>query len=147
MGILDSRRPSLLLRTRLLLVFLLYLCLYVGVSMLTEDRTVTVVSHAHSGPDGQPTPAKVFERACMSCHTGGSGAIGPRLDGVVGRRSGSLAGFKFTEGMRSRNVVWTPETLRLFLSSPGTYVPGTSMAVGALSEEELTQLITYLEKQ
>src|ERR1700687_4926777 len=45
----------------------------------------------------------VFENQCASCHTTkvGQNGFGPSLAGVVGRKSGSLAGFNYSPALLS----------------------------------------------
>ena len=97
--------------------------------------------------------ARVFQK-CYACHavepTAGP-LPGPNLNGVVGRRAGTLEGFDYSEAMiaagRDRGLVWTEETLAEFLADPEGFLPGTAMAfVGLRSSAERDDVIAYLER-
>jgi cytochrome c len=70
---------------------------------------------------------------CISCHSvdpAETGLPAPNLDGVVGRRAGSLADFDYSPAMRAaseKGLVWTRETLKAFLANPQAVMPGTAM--------------------
>lgn len=91
---------------------------------------------------------KVFGK-CKACHKvdGGDGT-GPHLNGVVGRARGSVAGFGYSDAMKSVADAWTPETLDAFLTNPKGYVAGTKMSFAGLPKvEDRANLIKYLESQ
>ena len=74
---------------------------------------------------------KVYETQCASCHStdvGGQG-FGPTLAGVVGRKSGTVAGYQYTSAMTNAGFTWDTSTLDSFLTSSTQKVPGTAMAV------------------
>ncbi|MEW6642749.1 MAG: c-type cytochrome [Pseudomonadota bacterium] len=74
--------------------------------------------------------AEVF-RACVACHTLSRTApqrAGPTLAGLYGRRIASLPGYRFSEALKTMDIVWTPETVaKLFEFGPNAYTPGTKM--------------------
>ncbi len=73
--------------------------------------------------------AKVF-RACKACHglTPGDVRAGPTLHGIMGRKVGTAAGYVYSEALKTRDIVWTPETVaKLFEVGPNAYLPGTKM--------------------
>lgn len=92
---------------------------------------------------------KVFMR-CMACHSVQAGApnkVGPNLSGVVGRKSGKAAGFRYSAAMSKANVTWNEATLDKWLTRPATVVPGTSMVFAGLSKpEDRKAVIAYLKK-
>src|SRR6516162_760951 len=70
------------------------------------------------GPYGWILPAtqaagrQVFEEHCAACHSPRSGTpYGPSLVGVVGRRAGSVAGFPYSEALKTSGLVWTDDNL------------------------------------
>lgn len=92
---------------------------------------------------------KVFMR-CVACHAVKAGApakMGPNLAGVVGRKSGSAAGFKYSAAMQKANLKWDEATLDKWLTKPAALVPGTSMAFAGLpSAADRANVIAYLKK-
>ena len=84
----------------------------------------------------------VLFHECAACHMVGDGAVhaaGPHLNGVIGRRIGSIEGFTFSERLaRDGGVgeVWDVATLDGFLHRPQETKPGTWMYFDGLEEEE-----------
>ena len=90
--------------------------------------------------------ATVFKK-CAACHKlDGANAVGPHLDGVVGRPVASVEGFSYSDGMKAHGGDWTPEQIFHFLANPKADVPGTKMAFAGLPKpEDRANLIAYLE--
>ncbi|XP_011056313.1 PREDICTED: cytochrome c-like [Acromyrmex echinatior] len=93
---------------------------------------------------------KLFMKLCISCHTTGKGEkhkIGPNLYGIVGKTSGSMSisGFKSTDAIKQKAIVWNEETLNDYLEDPKKFIPGTSMAFyGVKRTEDRKDLIAFL---
>jgi cytochrome c len=87
-------------------------------------------------------------RKCAACHKlDGGDAVGPHLDGVVGRAVASVAGFSYSDGMAAHGGDWTPEELFAFLANPKQDVPGTKMSFAGLPKpEDRADVIAYLEQ-
>ena len=91
--------------------------------------------------------AKVFKK-CAACHKieAGVNATGPSLYGVVGRPSGTAAGFGYSAAMAAKATDWTPEAMNGFLTKPSADVPGTSMSFSGLKKEgDRVNVIAYLD--
>lgn len=97
---------------------------------------------------GDAAAGKVVFAKCLLCHYNEAGKtkIGPTLFGVVGRPSGSVEGYSYSDAMKAYNHVWTPENLFVYLAGPMKVVVGTKMAfVGLSSETDRKNVIAYLE--
>lgn len=117
--------------------------------LLTLALAQTVVA-ADCTPD-QGHGAQVFANECGVCHSvskGTAGMMGPSLAGVVGRKSGSLEGFSYSQAMRSKDVTWQAETISQLITQPQAYVPGTYMPyMGLASADDRQAVVCYLKEQ
>ncbi len=88
-------------------------------------------------------------RACHSIEQGGRNGVGPNLHGVVGRKAGSVEGFRYSASMREKvqgGLTWDEDTLRAYLANPKAVVPAGSMSYpGLRNEQQLNDLIAYLK--
>jgi cytochrome c len=76
--------------------------------------------------------AKLFMNHCGTCHTIDPAAAqrqGPNLHGVLQRKAGTLAGYKYSAGLKAAGWQWTPEQLDLWLTDPKALVPDTLMSL------------------
>jgi cytochrome c len=92
----------------------------------------------------------LFNNACRTCHSvkDGDNRLGPNLHGIVGRRSGALKDFPYSDSMAKSDLVWDKPTLDRFIANPEAVVRGNGMQPygGMSSAEERARLIAYLEK-
>jgi len=99
---------------------------------------------------------KVFRR-CAACHAVGEGAknkVGPQLNGIVGRSTGSISDFKYSEGLAKLaevDHVWTADTMAAYIVAPADYIEEVageklraSMAPQRLKEQQIADVIAYL---
>ncbi len=102
---------------------------------------------ASSGALAAPTPGEtLFQQRCSVCHAIAPGAtkMGPPLKGVVGRKSGTVAGYAYSPAMKASGLTWNAATLDKYLTKPAAVVPGTKMMIGVPDATQRTALITYL---
>jgi len=113
-----------------------------AVGLLAGHASLALAADAAEGE-------KVFKRVCSACHNAtaeGPKKLGPTLHSVVGRHSGSVEGFRYSEANKKANVTWTPEVLDKYLTDPKGMVPGTTMAFAGLKKaEERQNVIAYLQ--
>jgi cytochrome c len=90
---------------------------------------------------------KQFKAKCAVCHTveSGKNKIGPSLFGIVGRKSSSIEGFKYSEANKAANLTWDEPTLDKYLTDPKALVKGTIMTFpGIKNDTERADVIAYL---
>ncbi|AYC32366.1 cytochrome c family protein [Pseudomonas cavernae] len=118
---------------------ILWMCMFIASTFLLIEPSMA--QDAKSG-------SAVFKQRCAACHAiepGVSSAMGPSLVGVVGRKSGSLSGFAYSNAMKNSGVVWGEAELELFIQNPQKFVKGTKMYAPGISDAGVrADLITYL---
>ena len=92
---------------------------------------------------------KIFVQ-CKACHQVGPGAknlTGPNLNGLFGRKSGSVDGARYSAANKTWGQVWTEEVFRTYIQNPRETIPGTTMAFAGLRDaQKISDLIAYLKQ-
>jgi cytochrome c len=87
---------------------------------------------------------------CKACHQIGpnaKNAVGPELNGVVGRKAGSVESYNYSPANKNSGLTWDEATLREYLMDPRKKVPGTKMIFAGIKDEKrLNDLIAYLKQ-
>ena len=93
---------------------------------------------------------QVFKRLCSPCHDIGPEAkikLGPPLNGIDGRKSGSWEGFNYSEANKGSGITWSPESFPTYIRAPMQAMPGTRMAfVGIKNDKDIGDLWAYLKQ-
>src|SRR5499425_3477698 len=89
-------------------------------------------------------------RKCAPCHSIGPDAankVGPELNGLNGRKSGSVDGFNYSDANKNSGITWGEEIFKEYIKDPRAKVPGTKMVfAGIKSEKELGDLWSYVSQ-
>src|SRR5207245_5299445 len=96
-----------------------------------------------------PDAGKNSFTLCVICHAVGDGAqnkLGPILNGLDGRRSGTVEGYSYSDPIKNAGIVWSEATFKEFITNPGAKVPGTKMTVSVRDEKDIANLWAYLKQ-
>ena len=88
--------------------------------------------------------AALYQVQCTACHAVDSNQTGPAHRGVMGRRVGSLPGYKYSDELARSRLRWTPQTLNVWLQDPEDLVGGQRMGFQVDNAQERADLIAYL---
>jgi cytochrome c len=92
---------------------------------------------------------KVFV-VCRACHQVGptaKNAVGPELNGVVGRKAGSVETYNYSPANKNSGLTWDEATLTKYLENPQGVVKGTKMIFAGIKDEaKVKDLIAYLNQ-
>jgi len=84
---------------------------------------------------------------CMICHSIDKNGIGPRHQGVFGRKAGSLPDYNYTAALKGSNIVWNETTLDQWLTNPQALVPGTKMMFSVDNAQDRADVIAFLKER
>ena len=98
-------------------------------------------AHAQDAAAGKAVFAQ-----CTACHSvDGSNGAGPSLKGVVGRKVGSLEGFRYSRAMKNTAYAWDAKTLDAYLTDPASAIAGNVMPFSGIPDaKQRADLIAYL---
>jgi len=89
-------------------------------------------------------------KKCLPCHSVGTDAknkVGPVLNGLEGRKSGSVDGYNYTDANKNSGIAWDEATFKEYITNPRAKVPGTKMVFAGISNEnERANLWAYLKQ-
>jgi len=87
---------------------------------------------------------------CRACHQIGEDAqnmLGPELNGLDGRKAGSVPDYAYSEANKKSGIVWTQATFKQYIKNPAAMVPGTKMTfVGINDEQKVADLWAYVSQ-
>lgn len=111
-----------------------------------------VLATLAAGPALAQDPAageKVFAQ-CRACHQVGESAknvVGPVLNGLFGRKAGTVEGYSYSQANKNSGLTWDEVTFRDYIKNPKAKIPGTKMVFAGIKDEaKIKDLIAYLHQ-
>jgi len=96
-----------------------------------------------------PAGEQSFKK-CFACHSVGEGArnkVGPELNGLDGRHSGTAPDYHYSDANKNSGIVWNEATFKEYIKDPRAKIPGTKMIfLGIKNETEIANLWAYLKQ-
>ncbi|MFM2355666.1 MAG: cytochrome c2-2 [Pseudomonadota bacterium] len=89
-----------------------------------------------------------FDAECRRCHSTDAdrSSYGPLLDGVLGRKAGTLPGYPYSAALAGAGFVWTSGALKAWMEANDALVPDTKMRHVGISDPTVQDfVVTYLE--
>ena len=92
---------------------------------------------------------KVFAQ-CRACHQIGEtakNAVGPVLNGLFGRKAGTIEGYSYSPANKNSGITWDEATFREYIKDPKAKIPGTKMIYPGLKDEKrIDDLVAFLKQ-
>jgi cytochrome c len=112
---------------------------------------VIATSAAASNALAQDVAAgKTSFNKCLACHSIGDGAknkVGPELNGLDGRKSGTVEGYSYSDANKNSGITWNEAQFKEYIKDPKAKVPGTKMAfAGIKNENEINNLWSFVSQ-
>jgi cytochrome c len=89
-------------------------------------------------------------KKCLPCHSIGADAknkVGPELNGLDGRKSGTADGYNYTDANKNSGITCGEAVFKEYITDPRAKIPGTKMVfAGIKSENERNNLWAYLKQ-
>ena len=89
-------------------------------------------------------------KKCLVCHAIGPGAknkIGPELNGLDGRKAGTVPDYNYSDANKNSGIVWDDATFKEYIKDPRAKISGTKMTFpGIKNEQEINDLWAYLKQ-
>ena len=118
---------------------------FCGAVLVAQIAAAQMPLPAAKPPDG----ATLFKQQCAVCHTTNLTdhvRQGPSLFNIVGRRAGSVDGFKYSAGFANADFAWDDAKLDAWISNPQELIPGSVMAYRQAKPEVRAAIIIYLKE-
>jgi cytochrome c len=117
-------------------------------SLLFAAVAMAVAPGAASAQDAA-AGEKIFAQ-CRACHQVGEtakNAVGPVLNGLFGRKAGTVENYNYSEANKKSGITWDEATFSDYIKDPRAKVPGTKMIYAGLKDEQrIKDLIAYLKQ-
>jgi len=88
-------------------------------------------------------------KKCLPCHSIGEGAknkVGPQLNGLDGRHSGTAPDYNYSDANKNSGITWNEAAFKEYIKDPRAKIPGTKMIFpGIKNEKEVGDLWAYLK--
>jgi cytochrome c len=119
-------------------------------------RIVVALLGLSTWPASSPTSAQdvaageiSFSR-CLGCHAIGVDAknkIGPQLNGIDGRKCGSVVGYNYSTANRDCAFTWNETDFVEYIRDPRAKIPGTKKSISGIRDQaEARNLWAYLRQ-
>jgi cytochrome c len=110
---------------------------------------IIVSSAAASAALAQDAAAgKTSFNKCLACHAVGEGAknkVGPQLNGLDGRKSGTSPDYSYSDANKNSGITWNEAEFKEYIKDPKAKIPSTKMAfAGIKNEKEINDLWAFL---
>jgi cytochrome c len=109
---------------------------------------LAVIASSAAGLAQDAAAGKASFNKCLACHAVGEGAknkVGPILNGLDGRKSGTVEGYSYTDANKNSGITWNKEQFLDYIRDPKAKIPGTKMVfAGIKKENEAADLWAFL---
>lgn len=118
--------------------------------MRVSIAIVAFATSARVAAAGDIAAGQTVFKKCMPCHSigeTGKNMVGPVLNGLKGRKSGSVAAYNYSDANKNSGIVWDEAPFKEYIKDPKAKIPGTKMVFpGIKNEKDADDLWSFLEQ-
>ncbi|MGL4975790.1 MAG: c-type cytochrome [Bosea sp. (in: a-proteobacteria)] len=118
-----------------------------------KKRILAVAAVTLATGSAQAQDAAAGERLfnqCKVCHQLGEGAkntVGPQLNGMFGRKAGTVEGYSYSNAYKGLDKIWSPENFAVYIKDPRGVTPGTKMVYAGMKDDaQIANLTAYIKQ-
>jgi cytochrome c len=117
--------------------------------LILSALTAIAAFAAASAAQAQDIAAgKTSFNKCLACHAIGEGAknkVGPELNGLNGRKSGTAPDYSYSDANKNSGITWSEAEFKEYIRDPKAKIPGTKMVfAGIKNDKEVNDLWAFL---
>ena len=121
---------------------------HMKISTLSALVVITSLAAASGALAQDAAAGKTSFNKCLACHAIGEGAknkVGPELNGLDGRKSGTVEGYSYSDANKNSGITWGKDVFLEYIKEPKAKIPGTKMVfAGIKNENEANNLWAYV---
>ena len=118
------------------------------IRLIAAAGLLVAASSAASAQDA--AAGEKFFNKCRACHQVGETAmntVGPVLNGLFGRKSGTIEGYSYSEANKNSGITWDEKVFAEYIMDPKAKIPSTKMAfAGIKNDQEIKDLTAFLKQ-
>src|ERR1700712_3215390 len=119
-------------------------------SALVALASLTLAASGALAQDIDLAAGKSSFNKCLACHAIGEGAknkVGPELNGLDGRKSGTAEGYSYTDANKNSGITWNEAQFKEYIKDPKAKIPGTKMAFAGIKKDtEINDLWAFISQ-
>jgi cytochrome c len=115
---------------------------------LSALAVIASMAAASSALAQDAAAGKTTFNKCVACHAIGEGAqnkVGPQLNGLDGRKSGTAPDYSYSEANKNSGITWNEAQFKEYIKEPKAKIPGTKMSfAGIKNEKDVNDLWAFI---
>src|SRR6201994_2691708 len=119
-------------------------------AVLAAATLAAAVAMTGAAKGKDPAAGEQSFRKCLACHSIGEGAknkVGPQLNGIDGRKSGTAPDYNYSDANKNSGITWGKDVFLEYITDPKAKIPGTKMIFpGIKNEKERNDLWAYVSQ-
>ena len=112
--------------------------------------TLATSAGVHGANAQDPAAGENVFKKCRACHQVGEtakNAVGPELNGLIGRQAGTVEGYNYSAANKNSGIIWTDDAFKSYMADPKGFMPGNKMIFAGLKDgKDIDDLLAFLKQ-